>query len=70
MGAPCKARLSGSSTKSDLSEDFLLYANYHRVNQRARARACVSSRGTVLSSTAADFRTWGDVSARRRAEPN
>lgn len=47
---------------------FLLYANYHRVNQRARARA--SSRGTALSSTAADFRMWGDVSAHRRAEPN
>lgn len=49
---------------------MLIITGLISVRARARPRERASSRGTALSSTAADFRTWSDVSARQRVEPN
>lgn len=68
MGAPCVSSAFWLVyQRPDLSEDsYCMLIITGLISVRARLIA----RGTVLSSTAADFRTWGDVSARRRAEPN
>jgi len=45
MGAPCKARLSGSSTKSDLSEDsYCMLIITGLINARARVRLLARDR--------------------------
>lgn len=59
-----KLGLSGSSNRErpDLSRGFLLYANYRRANQRARARAFAAPRADDPLSSSTSARGFPDTS--------